>query len=145
MVRSRLPTLLVSLLAAACACSAERGPIDRDLVCEVTGTRFAAPALDNESAWDWPGEVRHAIDAHRWIEAGKEEVDSCGGAMTRVDRVAFSEDRSLAQITLNYFPRPGEPGFGAGEIGSISTCLLRRDTSPFDHWSLVACKLDAAS
>src|SRR5687768_10467293 len=102
MVRLRLPILFASMLAAACACSRPGGPINRELVCEVTGTRFAAPALDNESAWDWPGEVRHAIDAQRWTAAGKEEVESCGGAITRVDRVVFSEDRGLAQITLNY-------------------------------------------
>lgn len=146
MARLRFPILLVSLLWVAGACSPEGGGKNRDLVCGITQARFDSPALDNGSAWDWPGEIQHAIEAHRWIVADKALVKECGGAMGRVDKVAYSADRSLAQITLNYFPLPGEPGFEAGEGGSITTCLLRREkVMDIEHWALAACKLDAAS
>jgi hypothetical protein len=138
---------LVSLLAAASVgCSRTGAPIGREQVCAVTRTYFNTPALDNATAWDWPEEARKAIEAHAWTAAGQDLVEACGSATAPAVGVAFSEDRTLVQLTRSTYIVAADPEFAFGDIGSIDTCLLRRAKAlSGETWRLVACKLDTVS
>ncbi|HMJ93542.1 MAG TPA: hypothetical protein VK472_05545 [Allosphingosinicella sp.] len=132
----------LAAVVALWGCSLAPGPLTRAEVCAVAGSYFNTPPLNNAEAWDWPAKAQEVIEAHRWTEAGEALVKGCTSATIPVVGLSMSEGRDLALITRSSYPLVQTPGLEPIEVGSIDTCLLRRDGG---SWNLVACKLDAVS